>query len=129
MKIQESTEDYLERILILHKELEQVRAIDIARSMNYSKPTISIALKKLRESGNVTVDRSGNVTLTEQGLAVAQKTYEKHTVIADLLMRLGVSEKTACEDSCHIEHCLSDESFEAIKSCLKEHPELSGSES
>lgn len=120
MKIHESSEDYLERILMLHQDSPQVRAIDIATSMGYSKPTISIALKKLRENGYVIVDGSGNVLLTEAGLTIAHKTYEKHNVIAHLLIKLGVNRDTAFEDSCHIEHCLSDESFNAIKSYCRD---------
>ena len=119
MRIQESSEDYLEAILMLRLEKGTVRAIDIANHMNFSKPTISIALKKLREKGYVRVDDSGNVLLTDEGRLIAEKTYEKHNLIAGILIKLGVEENTAFEDSCHIEHCLSDESFQAIKSFVK----------
>ena len=87
----------------------------INATMNYSKPTISVALKKLKEKDLVAVDESGNVTLTEKGLPIAEKTYEKHNTIASLLIAIGVDTETAYNDSCHIEHCLSDESFDAIK--------------
>ncbi len=115
MKIKESSEDYLEKILMLKKENANVRSIDIATYMGYSKPTISVAMKKLREEEMITTDESGNIELTEKGLLIAEKTYEKHNLIAQMLIRLGVNSDTAYEDSCHIEHCLSDESFDAIK--------------
>jgi len=115
MKIKESSEDYLEKILMLKKENANVRSIDIATYMGYSKPTISVAMKKLRDEEMITTDESGNIELTEKGLLIAEKTYEKHNLIAQMLIRLGVNSDTAYEDSCHIEHCLSDESFDAIK--------------
>jgi len=121
MKIHESAEDYLERIYVLKKEKGSVRAIDIASDMGYSKPTVSVAMKKLRESGHITVDDDGHIELTEKGLSNAEKTYEKHTIIASLLISLGVDSETAYEDSCHIEHCLSDESFDAIKAHWLKH--------
>jgi DtxR family Mn-dependent transcriptional regulator len=83
-----------------------------------SKPTISVAMKKLREEEMITTDENGNIELTEKGLLIAEKTYEKHNIIAQMLIKLGVSSKTAYEDSCHIEHCLSDESFDALKKYL-----------
>lgn len=114
----ESEEDYLERILMLSKEKTNVRAIDIANSMNFSKPSVSIALKKLKEKLYVNVDEStGYITLTESGLSIASSIYERHQMIAKLLMSLGVSEETALKDACKIEHDLSEESF----SRLKEH--------
>ena len=110
----ESEEDYLERILMLSKEKANVRAIDIAASMNFSKPSVSIALKKLKEKLYVNVDEStGFITLTEQGLSIASSVYERHQIIAKLLMSLGVSEETALKDACKIEHDLSEESFNA----------------
>lgn len=114
----ESEEDYLERILMLSKEKTNVRAIDIANSMNFSKPSVSIALKKLKEKLYVNVDEStGYITLTESGLSIASSIYERHQMIAKLLMSLGVNEETALKDACKIEHDLSEESF----SRLKEH--------
>ena len=115
MKIHESSEDYLEKILILKEQKGNVHAIDIATSMGFSKPTVSVALKKLRERDLVAVDEYGNIELTEKGLPIAEKTYEKHNTIASLLIAIGVDTETAYNDSCHIEHCLSDESFDAIK--------------
>lgn len=115
MKTQESSEDYLEAILIIKEAKGTVRAIDIVNFKNYSKPTVSVALKKLKERDLVAVDESGNVTLTKKGLPIAEKTYEKHNTIAKLLIAIGVNVETAYNDSCHIEHCLSDESFDAIK--------------
>ena len=112
----ESEEDYLERILMLSKEKANVRAIDIAASMNCSKPSVSIALKKLKEKLYVNVDEStGFITLTEQGLSIASSVYERHQIIAKLLMSLGVSEETALKDACKIEHDLSEESFTRLK--------------
>ena len=112
----ESEEDYLERILMLSKEKANVRAIDIAASMKFSKPSVSIALKKLKEKLYVNVDEStGFITLTEQGLSIASSVYERHQIIAKLLMSLGVSEETALKDACKIEHDLSEESFTRLK--------------
>ena len=112
----ESEEDYLERILMLSKEKANGRAIDIAASMNFSKPSVSIALKKLKEKLYVNVDEStGFITLTEQGLSIASSVYERHQIIAKLLMSLGVSEETALKDACKIEHDLSEESFTRLK--------------
>ncbi|MEE0741134.1 MAG: metal-dependent transcriptional regulator [Emergencia sp.] len=118
MKIQQSAEDYFETIYILKKRNGSVRAIDIVNEMGFSKPTVSVALKKFRENGFVTVDEDGQVELTRQGLFIAEKTYEKHLILADALLKLGVSEETAYEDACRIEHCISDESFSAIKNFL-----------
>jgi Mn-dependent DtxR family transcriptional regulator len=119
MKIHESSEDYLEKILMLKQEHGNVHAIDIATFMDLSKPTVSIALKKLQAKGLINIDDQKNITLTEAGNKIASKTYEKHNFVAELLIRMGVSEKQAYEDSCHIEHCLSDESFSAIKKYVK----------
>ena len=116
MKNFQSEDDYLERILILSQK-GHVRSIDIALDMNFSKPSISVAMKKLREKGFITIDNNGYIYLTDEGNNKAQAVYEKHTVISSLFMKLGVSEKTALEDACKIEHYLSEETF--IK--LKEH--------
>lgn len=115
MNIYESSEDYLERILIIKEKKGTVRSIDIAESMNFSKPSVSVAMKKLRENGYILVDNSGLITLTEKGLQIANHTYEKHKLLSTLLMNLGVSEEVAREDACKIEHDLSDETFAAIK--------------
>ena len=115
MNIYESSEDYLERILILKEAKGHVRSIDIAESMNFSKPSVSVAMKKLRENGYILVDNDGFITLTEKGMAIANHTYEKHKLLSALLIGLGVLEETAREDACKIEHDLSDETFNAIK--------------
>lgn len=119
MKIQRSAEDYFETIYILKKRNGSVRAIDIVNEMGFSKPTVSVAMKKFRENGFITVDPDSQINLTQQGLFIAERTFEKHNVIARALLMLGVSEETAYEDACRIEHCISDESFTAIKDFLK----------
>ena len=119
MKIQRSAEDYFETIYILKKRNGSVRAIDIVNEMGFSKPTVSVAMKKFRENGFITVDPDGQINLTQQGLFIAERTFEKHNVIARALLMLGVSEETAYQDACRIEHCISDESFTAIKDFLK----------
>lgn len=118
MKIQQSAEDYFETIYILKKRNGSVRAIDIATELGFSKPTVSVTMKKFRENGFITVDNAGQIELTEDGRIIAEKTYDKHNVIAEALIALGVDRDTAFEDSCKIEHCLSDKSFSAIKSYL-----------
>lgn len=115
----ESRQDYLERILMLSENGQKVRAIDIATSMNYSKPSVSIALKKLKNDGHILVDSLGYITLTSIGRKIALATYEKHKMISALLMMLGVSEDVAIEDACKIEHDLSDETFLKIKEFLE----------
>ncbi|MBE7019000.1 MAG: metal-dependent transcriptional regulator [Ruminococcaceae bacterium] len=121
MKLKESGENYLEAVLILKKELGNVRSIDVAHHLNVSKPSVSVAMKNLREEGFLVVDELGNITLTEQGMQVADNMYERHHVLAKALMALGVSKETAYEDSCKIEHDLSQESFEKIKEFLEKH--------
>lgn len=115
MKIHESAEDYLERILILKKEKGKVISIDIANSMNYSKPSISRAMKNLRENGYITFEENGEINLTEKGLNIAQKIYERHVLLTNYFMALGVKEETARNDACKVEHDLSEETFNAIK--------------
>ncbi|OLA08467.1 MAG: DtxR family transcriptional regulator [Coprobacillus sp. 28_7] len=115
MKIHESAEDYLERILILKKEKEKVISIDIANSMNYSKPSISRAMKNLRENDYITFEENGEINLTEKGLNIAQKIYERHVLLTNYFMALGVKEETARNDACKVEHDLSEETFNAIK--------------
>lgn len=115
MKRLESQEDYLERILQLSRENEKVRAIDIAKSMSFSKPSVSIAMGKLRDENLIEVDDSGYIVLTSKGMEIAEKTLEKHELLAKIFINLGVSESTAYEDACRIEHDLSDETWEAIK--------------
>ena len=115
----ESLEDYLETILMLHKSRGQVRSIDIANEMNFTKPSVSIAMKNLREKGYITMADNGYITLTESGKERAESVLERHTILADLLISIGVNEETAREDACKVEHDLSEESFEAIKKYVK----------
>ncbi len=115
MKIQESAENYLETILMLSKKLPQVRSIDIANELSYTKASVSIAMKNLRENGYLKVDKDGYITLTEKGLIIAETMYERHTLLSNWLTHLGVNKETALEDACRIEHVISSESFEAIK--------------
>lgn len=114
----ESLEDYLETILLLQKSAGQVRSIDIANEMNFTKPSVSIAMKNLREKGYITMADNGYITLTESGRERAESVLERHTILTDLLVRIGVSHDTAMADACKIEHDLSEESFEAIKRVL-----------
>ena len=119
MKIMESAEDYLETILILRNRNGEVRSIDIATEMGFSKPSVSIAMKHFRENGYVTVDESGHIHLTEAGLAVAERTYERHLVLTRLLVAIGVDEQTARADACRIEHDISEQTFDCIKAQLR----------
>ena len=120
MKLLESSEDYLERILILtERKGGPIRAIDIVEDMNFSKPSVSVAMKKLKENGYINVDSKGLITLTELGEEVAKKTYERHLVLSEFFMKLGVDEELALKDACRVEHDLSDETFLAIKELNK----------
>ncbi len=119
MALHESAEMYLETIFVLSQSSAHVRSIDIAEHMGYSKPSISRAMGLLKQGGYVVMDSDGFITLTESGLVVAHKIFERHTVLSQLLTRLGVQEKTAAEDACKIEHVISDETFEAIKRYLE----------
>lgn len=121
MKRLESQEDYLEKILQLSQEKEKVHAIDIAKAMSFSKPSVSIAMNKLKEQGYIDINSKGEISLTSDGLLIAEKTLEKHMILTELLIELGVSEKTAKEDACKIEHDLSDESWEVIKNRVQKH--------
>lgn len=123
MKIMESGENYLETILMLQRRLGEVRSIDIVHELNFSKPTVSVAMKHFRENGYIVVDGAGYITLTEKGLEIANRIYERHVVLAEVLMGLGVSEKTAYEDACRMEHDISEESFEKIKEHVKRNRE------
>ena len=115
MEIHKSAEDYLETILKLQKQKGQVRSIDVVADMHFSKPSVSVAMKKLRESGHVGMDDNGLLTLTEDGLAIAQRIYERHQILTQMLIALGVDQETAAEEACKIEHDLSDGTFEKIK--------------
>ncbi len=120
-KILESGEDYLETILVLHNRNGEVRSIDIATELDYSKPSVSVAMKNLREQECITVDKNGFIELTEKGRSIAEKVYERHLLFTEWLVSMGVPEDIAAEDACRIEHCLSTESFEAIKRHVKEY--------
>ncbi len=115
MKIQESAENYLETILVLSKRKPQVRSIDIAHELSFSKPSVSVAMKNLRLNGYIHMDQEGYITLTPAGLAIADKIYERHQLLSRWLVALGVNPDTAAEDACRMEHVISSESFEAIK--------------
>lgn len=115
MGIHESGEMYLESIYVLLQQQGQVRSIDVSEYMGYSKPSISRAMGLLKSGGYILMDKDGYITLTQEGAEMAQKIYERHTILSGLLIRLGVSRETAAEDACRLEHAISDESFEAIK--------------
>ena len=115
MHLQESGEMYLETVYILHQKRDSVRSIDICEYMGYSKPSVSRAIGLLKNGGYINVDAKGYITLTAEGNAVAQKMFERHTMLTDFLVKLGVDEKTASEDACKIEHDISEDSFNAIK--------------
>ena len=115
MRLQESGEMYLESIYVLTKNNSHVRAIDVGEYMGYSKPSVSRAMGLLKSGGYVSVDESGFITLLPPGREVAEKIYERHTLLTSFLVRLGVSKEVAAEDACRLEHVISDESFEAIK--------------
>lgn len=118
VKIQESAENYLETILILGQKKGNVRSIDIAHELEFKKPSVSVAMKNLRQNGFIEVDDSGFITLTASGRQIAESIYERHLLFSRWLTELGVNEKTAAEDACKMEHVLSTESFEAIKKHL-----------
>jgi len=124
MLIQEAAEMYLETILILSERQQPVRSIDVAREMGYSKPTISLQMRKFRENGYIEIDGSGYITLTGAGREIAERTYERHNIIAHILMDVGVDEETAYQDACRIEHYISEKSFH----CMKVHFENSGAD-
>ena len=115
MPIQESGEMYLETILYLTKEIGSVRAIDVAEHMGYSKPSVSRAVGLLKSGGYITVDEEGFLVLTDSGKDVAEKIYERHTLLTEFFVKLGIDRKIAIDDACKIEHHLSDETFAAIK--------------
>ncbi len=125
MKIQESAENYLETILMLSQKNAHVRSIDIATELNYTKPSVSVAMKKLRESEMITVDGDGFIKLTDRGMEIASSMYERHQLLSDWLVYLGVPEDIAIEDACRIEHVISQESFERIRQHVKEMNEHS----
>ncbi len=115
MKIQESAENYLEAILMISLRKGTVRSIDIVNELGYSKPSISVAMKNLRENGYIEVDEDGYITLLKKGREIAEKIYERHTFLSKWLTSIGVDSKVAAQDACRIEHVISAETFEAIK--------------
>jgi Mn-dependent DtxR family transcriptional regulator len=121
LKIKESAENYLETILMLGQGGKSVRAVDIANELDYTKPSVSVAMKNLRDSGHITVDGDGHIALTKSGREIAQSMYDRHTLISEWLIRLGVDKKTAVDDACRMEHSMSEESFAAIKGHLEQH--------
>lgn len=124
MKIQESGENYLETILILKARNGCVRAVDIANELNFSKPSVSKAMSVLKEAGHVKVDRLNQILLTQTGQEIAEKIYERHLVLTEYLVSLGVDEEIASKDACKIEHVISEESFEKIKELVKGKKEI-----
>ena len=121
MNIHESAENYLEAILILKNERGAVRSIDIAQHMRFSKPSVSRAMSLLRGDGYITVDPDGFIELAESGLAIAERIYERHRLMTDWLVRIGVSPDTAAQDACKIEHDISEETFKKLKEHINEH--------
>lgn len=115
MKIQESAENYLEAILIIHNRQGNVRSIDIANELGFSKPSVSVAMKNLRTNGYIEVDKEGFISLLDKGREIADKIYERHTLLSTWLVRMGVSPEVAAEDACRIEHVISAETFERLK--------------
>ena len=124
LNIHESSEDYLETILMLHEKKGAVRSIDIASELNFSKPSVSIAMKKLRENGYIEMDANNYITLTEAGTAIAQRIYERHRVLTQIFVKLGVSKEVAEHDACEIEHHISDETWEKLKEHTLSHGDL-----
>ena len=120
LKIQESAENYLETILVLSLDKPYVRSIDIANELGFSKPSVSVAMKNLRNSGHIRVDENGHITLAPPGKKIAEMIYERHRILSQWLESLGVSRETASEDACRIEHVISEESLAAIKDHLKQ---------
>ena len=122
MKILESSENYLETILMLQQKKGSVRAVDIANELNFSKASVSVAMKNLRENGYISVEHSGNITLLDKGRTIAEAVFEKHKVLSALFIRLGVPPEIAAKDACKIEHVLSPETFVALKNHLENDP-------
>lgn len=126
MKIHESAENYLETVYMLKQSKGSVRSIDIVNELEVTKPSVSVAMKNLRENGYITMDADGLINLTDKGTAIAEKMYERHTVISGWLMSLGVGKETALDDACRIEHVISEETFEAMKKHAKDHEKQNG---
>ena len=120
-KSEESVEDYLETILLLGKQMPQVRSVDVANELNYSKPSVSVAMKNLRQAGYISMDGSGAITLEAPGLEIAERIYRRHKLLTRFLLALGVSAETAARDACRIEHDLSPETFDRLQAYVEEH--------
>ena len=127
MNIHESAENYLETILILSHRGEKVRSIDIVNELEYSKPSVSVAMKNLRNKGYIVMDEDGYITLTGKGQTIADTVYERHVAISDWLISLGVDKKIAVHDACKMEHVMSEKSFLAIQKHIEEWKQLDGS--
>ena len=121
MKIQESAENYLETVLVLSKRNPEVCSIDVATELGFSKPSVSVAMKNLRENGYVVINKEGHIFLTDAGREIAEMIYERHTLLSTWLISLGVSPETAAEDACRMEHVISKESFSAIKEHVEKY--------
>ena len=121
MKLKESAENYLETILIIKKQQGYVRSIDIAHMLSFSKPSVSIAMKSLKDNGYISIDEKGAISLTEEGRIIAESVYERHEIIASMLISLGVPEDIAFEDSCKIEHVISPETFTKLKEHIENY--------
>jgi len=119
LSIHESGENYLEQIYMLSRQKEKIRAVDLCAALGFSRPTVSVMLRELRAEGFVTAAENGGLVLTQKGEAVAKRMYERHCIIAEVLMRLGVSQETALNDACKIEHDISDETFLKIREYLR----------
>ena len=121
MQIHQSAEDYLETILMLTQRMGRVRSIDVVNELGYTKASVSIAMKKLRENGYIAVDGEGNLTLLEPGREIAERIYSRHRLLVEMLQRIGVPEKIAREDACKIEHDISNETFDALYHHFRRH--------
>ena len=122
MNIYESAEDYLESILIITEKNGYCRSIDISNDLGFSKPSVSVAMKKLKENGYINIEEHGHIVLTKEGKQIAEKIYERHDFFANLFMNLGVDEQTSFEDACQIEHAVSSETFMKLKQYFENHP-------
>ena len=119
MKIKESAENYLEMVLMLKNRNGRVRSIDVANELGVTKPSVSVAMKNFREEGYIVIDEDGGIQLTDKGLEIAERVFERHGVVAQALMLIGVDEETAYEDSCKIEHDISQQTFEKLKEFIE----------
>lgn len=121
MQIHKSAEDYLEAMLMMREKHGYIRSVDVAAHLSVSKPSVSYAVKRLRENGYIVMDRDGLIALSDDGLRIAERMYERHRLLADFLMRIGVPKDVAQEDACKLEHDMSEETFEAIKAHVRAH--------